>query len=159
MSDYGEGIIDRLSENCGLRKKGNPVRDLINDGVGEWFDHFVAENDLDNFFLDTATGGYLDLWGRDYGVPRRLDEDDEDYRKRIYYEVLGYLTVPYLLNVYNLPLYVHVDNFDPTENDLTSDNQYIPGAKMSIASDDVQRVINRKFVLGTGLTFLDWSDD
>ena len=161
MSDYGEEIIDRLGEDCGLRKPGNHVRDLINDGVGEWFDRFVAENDFDNLFLDTATGGYLDLWGKDYGVPRKLDEDDESYRNRIIYEVLGYLTIPYLLNVYGLTLYTYSEDFDPTDNTLVSDNPYVnvSGGFMTVADSDVQASLTRKFVLGTDLTFIDLDGD
>lgn len=154
MSDYGEEIIDRLGENCGLRKPGNPIRDLINDGVGEWYDRFVAENDFDNYFLDTATGGYLDLWGKDYGVPRKLDESDDDYRQRIILEALGHLTVPYLQEVYGLTLYCYVADFDPPDNMLTSDNPYACSNHMTIASVDVQNILNRKFVIGQELAFI-----
>lgn len=154
MSSYGVEIIDRLGAGTGLRNPSNPLNRLIDEGVGGWFDRFVEDNDFDNLFLDSATGGYLDLWGKDYNVPRKVDEADDDYRKRLYYEVLGYLTVSYLLNVYELPLYVYVASFDPSDNDLTSDNPYIPGGKMSIASDEVQGVLNRKFVIGGELTWL-----
>ena len=154
MSSYGVEIIDRLGAGSGLRDSANPLNHLIDDGVGGWFDWFVESSDFDNFFLDSATGGLLDCWGRDYSVPRKVDEGDDDYRKRLYYEVLGYLTVSYLLNVYELPLYVYVASFDAEDNDLTSDNPYIPGAKMSIASDDVQSVLDKKFVIGGELTWL-----
>lgn len=154
MSVHGEEIIDHLHENCSLRDPTNPMRKVIDYTIGDWLDNFVEEFDFDNFFLDTATGRYLDCWGRDYDVPRKVDESDDDYRKRLYYEVLGYLTVSYLLNVYGLPLFVYVSSFDASDNDLTSDNPYIPGAKMSIASDDVQSVLDKKFVIGGELTWL-----
>ena len=152
MSDYGEEIIDLLGEDCGLRKKDNPIRAIINDGIGEWLDHFVAENDFDNFFLDSATGGYLDLWGKDYGVPRKIDEDDESYRSRIIYETLGYLTIPYLRNVYGLTLYVFVDDYDPVENTLTSDNPYIKDNGFLIyTTDDIIQILERKFIVDSNV--------
>ena len=156
MSSYGSEIIDRLGESSGLRNPLNPVAKLIDEGIGGLFDIFVESNDYDYFFLDTAVEGYLDKWGRDYNVPRRPDEDDESYRKRLTYEVLGYLTVPYLLNVYGLTLYSLVADFDVTDNTLVSDNPYLCSyGFMTVASDDVQSVLERKFVVDTGLSFIE----
>ena len=50
---------------------------------------------------------------------------------------------------------MYVSSFDASDNDLTSDNPYISGRKMSIASDDVQSILSKKFVIGTDLTFLE----
>ena len=158
MSSFGSELFDRLHEDCSLRNPLNPVHKILDYSVGEWFDDFMGGDFFSQFFLDSASGGYLDKWGADYNVPRRVDESDDDYRKRLYYEVLGYLTVPYLLNVYGLPLFVYVASFDAGDNDLTSDNPYISGAKMSIASDEVQRVLSKKFVIGQELTFLEVDD-
>ena len=154
MSVFGEEIIDRLHENSPLRGVGNPMAKIINDGVGEWFDQFVEDNSFDDFFLDSATGGYLDAWGREFNVPRRLEETDEDYRTRIVLESLGHLTVPYLQDVYGLVLYCFVEDFDPSENTLTSDNPYACSNHMTIASVDVQNILNRKFVIGQELAFI-----
>ena len=158
MSMHGEEIINRLHQNTVLLNPTHPMRKIILGTIGEWLDNHDDFSLYDGVFLDSASGGYLDLWGKDYGVPRRIDESDDDYRKRLYYEVLGYLTVPYLLNVYGLPLFVYVSSFDASDNDLTSDNPYIPGAKMSVASDDVQSILSKKFVIGTDLTFLEVDD-
>ncbi len=35
----------------------------------------------------TASGEYLDLWGKAFGVPRTPGENDEEYRKRILFEI------------------------------------------------------------------------
>ena len=156
MSIYGSEIIDRLSVDCGLRNPLNPIGKLIDYGIGEWFDGFVESNDYDNFFLDSAVGGYLDKWGRDYNVPRKPDEDDESYRKRLYYEVLGYLTVSYLLIVYGLTLYSYQADFDVSDNTMVSDNPYLNSyGFMTVASDDIQSVLAKKFVVDTGLTFIE----
>ena len=159
MSVFGTEIIDRLHENSALRDKANPMRKIIDYGIGEWFDRYEEEFDFDNFFLDTASGGFLDLWGKCFNVPRRLEESDDDYRQRIILESLGHLTVPYLREVYGLVLYCYVADFDPTENMLTSDNPFACSSHMTVASDDIQAILERKFVIGTGLTFITVGDD
>ena len=88
-------------------------------------------------------------------VPRKIDEDDSDYRNRIIYEVLGYLTADYLINVYGLTLFSYVDDFNVHTNTLTSDNQYLkPNGLMTIADDEIKSILNRKFVLDEGLSWL-----
>ena len=155
MSLFGEAIIDRLHEKCQLRNPNNPVAKIIDNGVGEWLDKYDEKFSYNQVFLQDATGAYLDLWGRDFNVPRRLEEDDDSYRQRIILESLGHLTVPYLLNVFGLVLYCYVEDYDPTENVLTSDNPYLCTRHMTVASDDVQSILGRKFVLGSDLVFLD----
>ena len=159
MSVFGTEIIDRLHENSALRDKANPMRKIIDYGVGEWFDNYEEEFDFDNFFLDSASGGFLDLWGKTFNVPRRLDEADDDYRRRIVLQSLEYLTVPYLQEVYGLTLYCYVSSFDPSDNMLTSDNPHACNQYMTIASDDVQAILERKFVIGQELTFMGDNDD
>lgn len=159
MSVFGEEIIDRLHENSPLRGVGNPMARILDYGVGEWFDRFVEDNSFDDFFLDTATQGYLDAWGREFNVPRRLDESDDDYRHRIVLESLGHLTVPYLRDVYGLTLYCFVEDFDPLENTLTSDNPYACSNHMTIASEDIQAILGRKFVIGSELIFIGEEND
>ena len=90
MSVFGEEIIDRLHENCSLRNINNPVRKIIDNGVGEWFDNYDDQDFFNMFFLTDAVGAYLDEWGKIYGVKRKQDELDDDYRNRIIYDVLGY---------------------------------------------------------------------
>lgn len=155
MSVFGEEIIDRLHENSSLRSIGNPMRKIIDDGVGEWFDRFVEEHDFDDFFLDSATGGYLDAWGREFNVPRRLDESDDDYRHRIVLESLGHLTVPYLQEVYGLVLYCYVTGFDIKDNMLTSDNPFLSTRYMTVASPGIQEILFKKFVINNELLCID----
>ena len=153
---YGEEIIERLHQHTALLNPGNPMRQVILGTIGAWLDNHEDSGLLDGVFLDSASGGYLDLWGRDYNVPRKPDESDDDYRLRIVYETLGYLTVPYLLNVYNLRLYTAMSDFDVTDNTMVSDNPYISSyGFMTIASDDVQGILDKKFVIGTGLSFIE----
>ena len=158
MSDYGEGIIERLNPTSGLKKDNNPGRTVIMNTIGAWLDDFDIDNLRDNFFLQDATGGYLDLWGQTFGVPRKLEEDDDSYRQRIVLESLGHLTSTYIQEVYELNLYCHVDSYNPKLNKLTSDNPYISQKHMTVATSDMQAILNKKFVLGNELTFLTIGD-
>lgn len=155
MSGYGEGILERINFNSGLADPSNPAYKIIDNTIGEWLDNFDLQGLLEGVFIQSAKGGYLNLFGHDYNILRKKDESDEDYRERIIYETLGRLTIDYLLDVYDLPLFVHVDDYDPTENMLTSDNPYISEyGFMAIADDDVQNVLDKKFVIGGELTWL-----
>ena len=92
MSDFTDAFLDLLPENSSLKNKDNEGRRVIDRTVGVWFDNHTTTDFMDNLFLNTATGKHLDLFGADYGVTRQLNESDEDYRKRIIFEKLEYLT-------------------------------------------------------------------
>ena len=154
MSLSAEVFLDLLSENSGLKNENNPVRKVIMNTVGEWLDNHTVEDLFDNVFITTAKGGYLDLFGLDFDVPRKLGESDEDYRERIFFEKLEYLTAGNLIKFYDLTLYAFVSNYNISNNQLTSDNPYISSEYMSIASEDLQRILNDKFVLDGGITWL-----
>ena len=154
MSDFGEEIINRLGVNSSLKIDSDMGR-LIDYTIGEWL---TRENDkefLEQFFLQEATGKYLDLHGKTYGVLRRIDESDDSYRQRIIYESIGHLTVEFLREVYNLELYVNIPNFNVSNNTLTSDNPYYnQDGFMASADTSIKDILNKKFVLGASITWL-----
>ena len=152
MSTFVDMLCDMLPLHSAIQSEGNPLRKVLDKSVGEWMDGF--EQPYDELFLSTASGGWLDAHGKDYGVPRRLDEDDESYRERIVYEKLDHLTVGLLYTVYGLDLFVFVEDFDPLENTLTSDNPHISNKYMSIADEDLQSILNGKFVLEGEVTWI-----
>ena len=127
LSDSFELIRELLPLGSSLQDDGNPLRIVLDRSVGEWLDGF--EQPFEQLFLTTATGGWLDAHGKDYGVSRRIDESDESYRQRIIYEKLDNLTAPLLSDVYNVDLYAFVEDYNPKENTLTSDNPYREGNK------------------------------
>ena len=154
MSDFGEEIIIRTG-NVSLQNKDNPMYSIINHTVGEWLQEKNDEKFFEQFFLNDANDKYLDLFGADFGIKRKLDENDEDYRKRIIYESLTNLTVNYLVDVYNLDLYVFVNGFDVNDNTLTSDNKYYKSnGYMAVADVATQQILNRRFVIGSEITWL-----
>ena len=119
------------------------------------FDSFDEDNLAEMIFLESATGKWLDVHGEQYGIPRKLDELDEAYRQRIVYEGLGEITVPFLVNVYGLTLYCYIEDFDVTENTLTSDNVYACHNYMSFVDENTQAILDKKYVIGSGLNYIE----
>ena len=154
LSEYGEEILDRLSENSSLKSLNNPARKIIINTVGEWLDNY--DNNFENLFLNESIGEYIDCHGREYGVYRKINESDEDYKKRIIYQILGHLTADYLINIYKVDLYVDIPDYDIENNQLTSDNYYLHDENGFMAdSDDITKnILNKKFVLGSGVRWL-----
>lgn len=154
MSEYGEEILDRLSENSSLKSSNNPARKVIMNTVGQWLDNY--DDNFENLFLNESVGEYIDCHGREYGVYRKLNESDEDYKKRIIYQILGHLTADYLIDIYNVNLYVNIPNYNPNNNELTSDNHYINDENgfMALADEVTRSILNKKFVLGSGIRWL-----
>ena len=151
MSNFIDALVDMLPEHSALKKKDNELRKVLDYSVGAWFDAHDVQDFYEQLFLTSATGKYLDLHGKDYAVYRKTDESDEDYRERIVQEKLEHLTPEYLKSIYGLTLYVFVDDFDASENTLTSDNVYINhDGYMAEAPVDLQRIIEKKFVLKQG---------
>ncbi|MBR3140105.1 MAG: hypothetical protein IKF11_04475 [Methanobrevibacter sp.] len=154
-SDYGEGIINRLHPDSPLRQEGNPARTLIMKTIGAWLDNYDVTELYDNGFLETATGKWLDLYGKDLGVVRQLDESDEDYRTRLIYESVGNLSMDYLLNVFDLSLYSFREDFNVVDNTLVSDNCFLnTGGYIGVASEDVISLLDRKLLLDGSISWV-----
>ena len=149
MNDVTRNMIDHLPN------LSDDMKTLLDYTVGEWLQRKFDEPFFEQFFIQEATGPYLDLHGRDYGVKRKIDESDKDYRQRIVYETLGRLTVDYLQNVYGIELYVNIPDFDEDDNTLTSDNLYFASdGFMGYADSTVQEILDKKFILDGGITWL-----
>ena len=154
MSDFMDMFVDLLPVHSKLRREDNPLRVVLERSLGEYMDSVDTGTVFDGLFLSSAEGGWLDAHGRDFGVVRRVDEDDESYRRRIVFEKLEFLTSRNLIDVYGLVLYVFVAGFNARSNCLTSDNPYFGNQFMCVASDELQSILHRKFVLGNELLFL-----
>ena len=154
MSDFADMMVEMLPLHSQLQKKDNPLRIVLDRTVGAYMDDF--EIPYEQIFVTTATGGWLDAWGKDYGVPRRLDEDDEHYRQRIIYEKLDHLTPALLNDVYNVKLFTYRLDFDVTNNTLVSDNPYIVEDNTFIGLSDIDTIaiLDKKFVLNSIITWV-----
>ena len=146
MTDFMDMFVEMLPMASNLQNKNNEVRKVLDYTIGEYMENI---SDIgDELFLTSATGGWLDAWGRDYGVIRRVDEDDDSFRERIIFEKLEYLTAHNLQEIYGVQLFSAFDGFDATENDLTSDNPYLTDWYMGVAPTETQNILNKKFILG-----------
>ena len=164
MSFYGEAIISRLPLHSPLKNSSHPMNQIIQNTIGEWLDHYDVHGWLLQSFINDATGAYLDLHGRQYGVKRKLDESDDNYRQRIIYEMLGHLTTEYLRDVYGVQLYTESDSEFVLGETLVSDNPYIVNLPsitgfLGVADETTQRILNRKFVLDRSITWLNEEGD
>ena len=144
MSFYGTGIIERLPVNSQLQNPDNPMHNIIQNTIGELLDNF--EIDYDQFFLQDATGKYLDLHGKQYGIWRKNNESDEEYRNRIILGAYEYATVKVLTEIYGVEFYANVDNFENNTNLLCSDNPYLTNELMGFISDEVYNILDEKFI-------------
>ena len=162
MSFFGEAIIERLNANCSLNDADNPMRKIIDNGLGDWLDNYDNMNFKEQIFLASATGDYLDLQGVTFKVFRKPDESDEAYRSRIVYESLSHLTFNYIKDVYDLNIFVDVQGMDSDTIDvyndmmLTSDNPTINNADgyfilLDNINDTRKSSITKKMVLGDGI--------
>jgi hypothetical protein len=154
MSDFVDALVDLLPEHNSLKSKRNPLRQVLDKSVGEWFDNHSVQTFYDNLFLNSATGGWLDLHGRDYGVYRRIGESDEDYRRRIVFEKSDYLTTELLLTVYGVGLFSYREDFNLINNTLVSDNVYLSDRFIGVSDNDTISILDKKYILDTGVTWV-----
>ena len=138
-------ITDLLPVNSNIHD--TPFEDLINNTIGYFIELIEEEVDAmnDGCFIDTAEGRYLDLWGKDYGIPRLNDETDEDYRKRLKILPLDRFNIQTLYEVYDLQL---LTRNDTSFNDLKlySDNHFLDDEYWIGVSDEEWIEISRKFI-------------
>ena len=144
MSFYGTGIIERLPVDSQLQNPNNQMHIIIQNTIGELLDNF--EIDYDQFFLQDATGKYLDLHGKQYGIGRKNNESDEEYRNRIILGAYEYATVKVLTEIYGVEFYANVDNFENNSNLLCSDNPYVTSELMGFISEEVYNILDEKFI-------------
>ena len=144
MSDFGEGIINRLADNCSLKDMNNPASKVIDKTVGAWLDEYYNSDFFSNVFLSEAEGAYLDVIGTDYSVYRKINESDEDYRNRLLIEPLDKFNLQTLYRVYNIQLLSYKE--DKTDLTLLSDNHLLSNKYYIDCSDELWNIILNKFI-------------
>jgi len=153
MSVFIDMLVEMLPMASSLQNTDNEFRKVLDYTIGAYMED--KEPVFDELFLSSATGGWLDAFGRDYGVTRKLNESDEDYRNRIIFEKLEYLTADNLKNIFGVELYNAYDGFDPTDNQLTSDNTYLSDWYVGIADETTRNILNKKFILDNTVMWYD----
>ena len=154
MGDNGDVLIERLPKTSGLRSNKN-ARNVITKTIGAWLDNYDVSKLIENMFITEAEGGYLDLHGKDYNVPRKLNESDEKYRTRLLYECLGHITSNYIINFYGVELYYGEASFNPTNNVMLSDNPHFNNYNLIIrCSSEMKNILLNKLVLGSDVEWV-----
>lgn len=140
-------ITDFLPSKNALNSTDTPFKDFLNGTIGEFFELFenTTEEINDALFLQQSYGEYLDLFGRDYNVPRLVDETDEHYRNRLITISSKHFTVNTLYNEFDSQLLTYKDGV-VTGNTLLSDNHYVNNEYFVECDDVTWDTINQKYV-------------
>lgn len=128
--------------------RDTPWEEFLDNTIGRFFECLEEEVEAMNegLFIESASGKYLDLHGKDLGLPRKADEDDEHYRNRLLVEPLDEFNVTTLYDVYDVQLLSY--KADKTDLTLLSDNHLLSNEYFVDASDELWSIIQRKFITG-----------
>ena len=143
---YIEAILERLG-NSNLQKSDNPGRIVLDGTLGEYLENY--DNHLLDMFLTRADGSYLDAHGKDFGIYRRENESDDDYRNRILLE-RSMLDTTSDFSKLDVELWVYFDDV-LDKNQLTSRNEYLKEEHdldyVFIASGTDKEYLENQFIL------------
>lgn len=139
-------ITDLLPVNSNIH--GTPWEDFVNNTIGYFLELLEEEVDAinDGCFIESANGKYLDLHGKDLGLPRKAGEGDEDYRKRLLIEPLDKFNLNHLYTVYDVQLLSY--NQDKNDLMLLSDNHHLANEYFIDVSNELWNIITNKFITG-----------
>ena len=142
-------VTDLLPWNNSIR--GTPYEELVNNTIGYFLEKLEEEIEHINngLFIESAEGKYLDLHGKDYGLPRKEGESDEDYRNRLLIEPLDKFNLTTLYEVYDVQLLTYKS--DKTDLTLLSDNHLLSNEYFIDCSNELWTIINNKFIVGNVL--------
>ena len=125
-----------------------PFKDFLNNTIGYFLE--LMENEAtamdEGCFIDTAEGKYLDLWGKDYNIPRLNDESDDDYRTRLMISPLERFTINTVYELYDLQLMTKPASTSNLNLTLMSDNHFLNNQYYVNCSDEVWNEIDKKFL-------------
>ncbi len=144
---YIEAITERLN-NPYLKKEDNPGRMVLDGTVCEYLEKY--DNHIMDLFLTRASGGYLDLHARLYGLERHDGEGDEELRERVLTEERLLERTSDFLGL-NLTLWVYQTGVVDAKNTLTSRNPYLKDQHDSgyvfIGSGSDSEYVQGKFIV------------
>lgn len=143
---YTKALQERLN-NEALQNDDNDFIKIYDGCINEYLEN--RNNKFINIFLNTAQGDYLDIHGKMYGIFRKKDESDEEYRNRIILNksILQRTTD---FSKLDIGLWVYKDGVTD-KNTLTSRNPYLKsghdlGYVFIVSGVDVE-YLQKKFLL------------
>ena len=141
-----EAILERLG-NSNLQKSDNPGRIVLDGTIGEYLENY--DNHFLDMFLTRADGSYLDAHGKDFGIYRRENEGDDDYRNRILLE-RSMLDTTSDFSKLDISLWVYFEDVTD-KNQLTSRNEYLKEnhdtGYIFIATGSDEEYLKNKFIM------------
>lgn len=146
LCNYTKGITERIN-NDALQDENNPFVQILDGTVGEYLEN--RDNHFLDMFIVTASGNYLDLHAKMFGLFRRDGESDDDLRQRILLEESIVQSTSDFLKL-DIALWVYKDDVDK-KNVLTSRNPYLKSEHdtdyVFIATGTDSEYIQSKFLL------------
>jgi len=138
---YAEEILskERLNPLSNLSNSESDGYKLIKNTIGWFLDEKNDAELINQIFISTATGEYLDLIGNTYGVTRKTDETDEDYRNRILL-IVNFVFSPNYLHKLGVEIFCYVEEI---ENQITSSNPLLSHQYLLYADNDTQKTVER----------------
>lgn len=143
---YTKALQERLN-NEALQNDDNDFIKIYDGCINEYIEN--RRNHFLDIFLTTAESDYLDVHGKIYGIFRKKDESDEEYRNRI---ILNKSILQRTTDFSKLDIGVWVYKDGVTDKDtLTSRNPYLKKEHdedyiFIVSGNDVQ-YLEKKFLL------------
>lgn len=141
MTRFGQEMLseDRLNPISNLSNPESDGYKLFDFTVGYELDKIDDEDLLEQLFLVTATGDYLDLHGNEKGIYRMEAESDDDYRNRINWTSNFNLNIDSIEKLEGLVV-CYVENLN---TQVTSKNDLLSNEYIIEADDNCKKYINR----------------
>ena len=123
--------------------RDTPWEEFLNNSIGYFLEVLEADVEAlnDGLFIESAEGKYLDLHGKDLGLPRKSGEVDDDYRNRLLVEPLDQFTLEAMYEVYDVQLLSY--NANKSDLMLLSDNHLFLMNTSLIVIMDYGRLLSR----------------
>ena len=141
MSDCIDTVSSLMPSSSSF--DGSDVQEILDQTIGKYFDDMEVriEELLDAPFLTEASGDYLDLLhGILYGVKRKIDEDDMDYRIRLIFQAKDKLRVKELEDL-GCKVYAFVDDFDKDTVLTSRNNSLTRKVLVDFPNTDVEELV------------------
>ena len=156
MSDCIDTITSLMPATSNF--DGSDVQKILDETVGVYFDNLEEEIErlIDAPFLTEADGEYLDLiHGKLYGISRKPDEEDDDYRQRMIFHAKDGVRVGDLLDLgCNVYTYYSTYNDSPNFTLLSRNTNLTSKYFVECPSDDIEELIKDNFIWEGVLYFI-----
>ena len=140
---YLDVLLERLN-NPYLKNPNNQGRQVLDGTVCEYLEHY--DNHILDLWLCVAKSDYLDVLGAVYGVIRKDEESDNDYRSRIQADIS---MVDSATDIRNAGAELYCKTTGDFGDKWTSDNLYLGNtAFWGHADTNTKDYLDRKFMIG-----------